>query len=63
MQPVNINVITAKVTKDPETPKKCFAVCEKHANAEKIIKQKKISCITKIRKCLLPPFALIRPVY
>ena len=35
MQPVNINVIAAKVTKNPETLKKYFAVCEKHANAEK----------------------------
>ena len=40
MQPVNINVIAIKVTKNPETPKKCFAVCEKHANAEKINKRK-----------------------
>ena len=63
MQPVNINVIAAKVTKNPETPKKkSFAVCEKHENAEEI-KQKKLSCNTKSRKCLLPRFALIRPVY
>ena len=41
MQPVNINVIAAKVTKNPETPKKCFAVCEKHTNAEKKNKTKR----------------------
>ena len=51
-----------KSYKNPETPKNCFAVSEKHANAEKI-KQKKLSCNTKSRKFHLLLFVLVRPVY